>query len=142
MKERKRLTLKQEAWVKKTADTLNPTQAALQTYETKSYNTAGQIATENLNKPQLKERLLQVMAEKGIDNSFLLTKHKENVSQNKNLPARNTALDMFYRILGSYAPEETRNFNLNLNLDDPRVVEDRVNQLQDELRQLSEGVRE
>ena len=137
---RDRLTIKQERFIKKTVETLNPAEAVRQVYNVANDNSARQLASENLTKPNIREALLREFEKKELNNDLVSDKHKENIVQNKNLPARITAREMYYKITGAFAPERQERVSLNINLDDPRVVEDRVNQLQDELRQLSERV--
>ncbi len=131
------LTLKQRAWVQKTAQTLNATQAAREVYEIKgSDEVAKEIASENLAKPYLKAALLEELENQGVNFNWIVSKHKRNAGQDKNLPASNTALDMLNKIIGIYAPEERKNLNLNLNLSDPKAINDYIANLTDELRRL------
>jgi phage terminase small subunit len=58
-----KLTLKQQKFTKKVIEqiakdgTINGTQAALETYDTKDQAVAGQIAYENMKKPDVKEQI-------------------------------------------------------------------------------------
>lgn len=115
-----KLTLKQQKWVSLTAETLNPTEAARRVYDIKNDDTAKSIASENLAKPYLQQALDAKMLELGIDEHFLLTEHKKIIEQDRNLPAKNTAIDMAYRLKGVYAAEKHSNFNLNI----PQTVEE------------------
>ena len=132
-----KLTIKQERFVKKTVETLNPAEAARQVYDVATTETARAIASQNLTKLNIREALLREFEKKDLNNDLVSDKHKENIVQGKNLPARNTALDMFYKITGAYAPEERRETRLNININDLEAVEARIGQLNDEARSFT-----
>ena len=137
-----RLTIKQERFVKKTVETLNPAEAARQVYDAAKDKTFREIASENLAKPNIREALLREFEKKELNNDLVSDKHKENIVQNKNLPARNTALEMYYKITGAFAPERQERVSLNINLDDPRAIDNYLANLNEQLRSLKEEDRD
>lgn len=131
----KKLTLKQEKFVRITAKTLNPIEAVRQTYNLGAKkgkdkdNTASSIAVENMRKPAIKQELREVLAE-DIDSNKRSMLISRNATQSKNIPASNQALDMLNKIGGDYAPEKHINANVNItnnNID--KKLEDIINEL-------------
>lgn len=132
-----KLTLKQKAFIKETARTLNPTDAVRKVYqlgknggskkkELKN-NTANSIAYENLRKPDIQRGFKELLKNKLDDNerTRLLTR---NAKQDKNLPASNQALDMSIKITGDYEPEKKITLNItpdNVN----KLIEAKFNEL-------------
>lgn len=108
------LTFKQKAFIDGVLETMNPTEAAARAYKIKKRTTATAIGHENLQKPYIRNALLKAMEEKGISEVMLVKEHKKIVTQDKNLPAKNTALDMMYRLRGDYAPEKHASINLTI----------------------------
>jgi len=139
----RKLTLKQKKFVKITAKTLNPTEGAKQAYNLKGktglkdkhkqITLATTIASENMTKPDIVKAI-----EQEIDDLFEKDElkpiqiHKRNMAQNKNIPASNQALDMYYKIKGKYAPVKSINLNIN-----PQNIDNRIKELQNELKQLN-----
>src|SRR3990167_4516113 len=93
------------------------------------------MASENLTKPYLKEALEQAMEEQGITDDLLLKEHKKVIIQSKHLPSKNTAIDMAYKLKGSYAPDKKQVSNLNININDSEQVLKRLRDLKDELKE-------
>ncbi|OGE86319.1 MAG: hypothetical protein A3J48_02365 [Candidatus Doudnabacteria bacterium RIFCSPHIGHO2_02_FULL_46_11] len=112
--QQKKLTLKQSKWVDETINTTNPTEAVRRVYKVKNNNVAKSIAHENLTKPYLREAIMHKMAQAGLTADHLFNEHKKVVAQDSNLPAKNTALDMAYRLYGLYAPTKTQSFNIDI----------------------------
>lgn len=61
-----KLTMKQAKFVKGIAEGKPPTVSAQESYDVKSYGTAASIASENLNKPNVKAAIDAEMAKQGI----------------------------------------------------------------------------
>src|SRR3990167_7715086 len=95
------------------------------------------MASENLTKPYLKEALEQAMEEQGITDDLLLKEHKKVIIQSKHLPSKNTAIDMAYKLKGSYAPDKKQVSNLNININDSEQVLKRLKDLRDELKEAT-----
>ena len=71
-------------------------------------------AVELLHNEGFKKAVLDELNEAGLTEAKAAKLHTRNAVQEKNLPASNTALDMYYKIKGEYAPEKKVNINLNL----------------------------
>lgn len=80
--------------------------------------------------------LQETMAEIGLNDSIVEKTHKRNLKQNKNLPASNEAINIYHKIKGNYAPE--KKLSLNINIQDPQAVNKRIQDLEEELKQLNE----
>ena len=55
--------------------------------------------------------------------------------QSENISASNTALDIYFKLTGAYAPEKKTNLNINSDFEDPN---NRVKELLIELRRIGE----
>jgi phage terminase small subunit len=117
------LSKKQKGFVKDYVETGNGTQSALNNYDTKDYSTAGNIASENLEKPKIQDAIRSIAEQ--IPDNLLVEKHlellkkREKVFKNNNKTgvieevgedidafAVKSALDMAYKLKGSYSPEK------------------------------------
>jgi phage terminase small subunit len=107
------LSKKQKGFVKDYIETGNGTQSALNNYDTDNYNSANQIAIENLQKPTI-IAAIQSLAER-IDDETLVLKHKQFLNSDKE-EIGIKALDMGYKLKGSYAAEKNINININQEL--------------------------
>lgn len=58
----------------------------------------------------------EIMENYGLSEEEILREHKKVIVQDKNLPAKNTALDMVYKLKGSYAPTKSDNRSLNVKI--------------------------
>jgi len=137
---RKKLTLKQKAFVERTIETLNPTQAIREVYQLGSRggrqeSTAGAMAVENLNKPSIRQEILKRMEEKGLTGNTIATIHKRNIKQSKNYAASNTALDMLYQLQEAYPIQKTLNANINIDLS-PEQLKSKRQELEEELDRI------
>ena len=144
MEKLRKLTLRQSAFIDHTIETLNPTEAVRRTYNLGSLggkdteNTARMIASDNLTKPNIIQELKERMEKRGLTLDKITQVHKRNAVQSENLPASNTAVDMYYKIHGAYAPEKKMNVNIDLTGDDTaleaeiKAIRERLDQLDDE----------
>lgn len=115
-----KLTKKQQGFVKDYVETDNGTQAVLNNYDTKDENVAGVIAHENLRKPKI-AKVIESLAERITDDELLL-KHKEFLnSERQEIGIK--ALDMGYKLKGSYAPEKQVNLDINVDITNPKAME-------------------
>ena len=99
--------------------------------------TAGVKASRMLESVVFQKSLAEVMEEQGINNEIILREHKKVLVQDKHLPSKNTAIDMFYKLQGSYAPE--KKLTLNINTNDPEAINKRIADIKEELRLLNNG---
>ncbi len=118
------LTKKQKVFVKEYVKTENGTQSALKAYDTKDYSTAGNIASENLNKPKI-VAVLKTLAER-IPDDLVIEKHiallnktekKYNsdgdlVSEEIDVQAVKAGVDMSYKLKKAYETDEHQNINV------------------------------
>ena len=120
------LTKKQKVFVKEYLKTENGTQAALKAYDTDDYSTAGNIASDNLNKPKI-INAIKSLAEQ-IPDSLVIEKHiallnKTDEDGNIDTNAVKAGVDMSYKLKGAYAPEKSINLNVEANITDPKARE-------------------
>lgn len=130
-----KLTRKQKKFVKGYVETGNGTQTALEVYDTDDYSTAGNIASENLNKPKIqkaiedalpddllnKVHLEGLFATKTVFKNNNETKQIEAVSEEADFISRAKYLDMAYKRRGLYAPEKSVSVNVNVTEPAPKV---------------------
>lgn len=115
------LTKKQKGFVKDYIETGNGVQSALNNYDTDDYSTAGNIASDNLNKPKIQIAIKSIA--ESIPDELLVEKHLEllNASNDKgsiDSQAVGKGLDMAYKIKGTYAPEKSINLEINVTDED------------------------
>lgn len=135
------LTKKEKGFVKDYVKTGNGTEAALKNYDTKKYNTASAIATENLKKPHIVKAILSIADQ--IPDKLLAKRHLELLNKREHIKiddeiedvgpdtqAVSKGLDMAYKLKGAYAPEKSMNLNLNqpISVDDVDIqaIADRI----------------
>lgn len=133
----RKLTLKQSKWVEETVNTLNPTEAARKAYNAKNSDVAKSIASENLAKPYLREAIEARLQDIGVTDEYLLKEHKKIIEQDENLSAKNTAIDMMYKIKGTYAAEKTANINFDFP-SNPAEIDAKINELLEQLEVIRE----
>lgn len=153
--EHRKLTKKQKGFIKDYVETGNGTKAVMNNYDVKKEVTAANIATENLRKPYIAERIESIAEQ--IPDSKLLQVHLEGLEATKkqgvggmaigisegeiesmghtdifepDYVTRHKYLDTAYKLKGSYAPE--KNQNLNVNVD--------VKQNKETIRQIAQEV--
>ena len=120
-----KLTKKEEGFVKDYAKTGNGVQSALKNYDTEDYQTANQIAIQNLQKPIIQEaiksiaesipdeKVTQVILD-GMEANKRVTSMTEPDSIDPDHPTRLKSADMAIKLKGLYAPEKTLNINADL----------------------------
>ena len=121
--------IKQEFNATKTIEALEPS---------KSKAVASQTAHRMLSNVEFKTALQEEMSIQGIDDKFISRILKRNINQPKNISASNQAIDIHNKVLGNYAPEKKETVNLNINIQDPQAVTNRIHDIQQELGQLEE----
>lgn len=103
------LTLKEQAFIREVANTLNPTEAIRRVYDLGSKggkdknNTASAMASENLRKPKIKENLEQLLKRKKIDKHSRLDKLAD-IFYDKDKRSSIAANQEIAKMLGDYAP--------------------------------------
>ena len=116
---------------------LNATKAVKKYKPNLSNKVAGITASRMLDNDRFKNSLQEVMEEQGITDDLLLKEHKKVIIQSKHLPSKNTAIDMAYKLKGSYAPDKKQVSNLNININDSEQVLKRLKDLRDELKEAT-----
>lgn len=131
-----RLTKKQKGFVKDYIQTGNGVKSALNNYDTEDYNTANQIAIENLQRPII-QKAIESLADQ-IPDEDLIKVHKEGLNAGKTIFKNNNStgeieevgyepdyatrykyLDSAYKLKGSYAAEKS--VALNVTMDGQKV---------------------
>lgn len=128
-KDKKGLTIKQKKFVKAYIDNDgNGTQAALATYDTTDYDTANQIAIENLQRPTVKQAIEDALNNHGITIEKATQPIADGLQATKTIPTsdgfvegidhstRLKASGMALKLLGADQKEtQGTTFNLNFN---------------------------
>ena len=128
---RTKLTYKQEAFSRAyIKNKMNGVKTAKEVYNPTTYGSAHAIASENIQKPAVKKRIDELLNEILPEDKALSILNR-NITQEKNIPASNQALDMAFKIKGAYAPEKKLTVSLTVN----QVLE-REKLLLEELRLL------
>lgn len=117
------LTKKQKGFVKDYIETGIGSLAVKMNYDVKDDNTARNIASDNLTKPNIVKSIQEslpdvLLAQKHLEllNKIEIIRDSEgNTYEQPETQAVSKALDMAYRLKGSYAAEKTANVNLNLD---------------------------
>lgn len=84
-------TIKQRRFIGRAIETGNPTQAALDVYDTTKRNVASAIASENLRKPNVREAIEEGLASEGLTPGYIFGKLKRVLD--KGSEAKVTASD-------------------------------------------------
>lgn len=95
----------------------NGTKTAKELYNPKDDNSAATIASDNLRKPKVQEKLREAMEKAGLTHDFIAEATKRNIKQSKNYGASNSAIDIYHKLEGNYAPEKRANLNINVPAD-------------------------
>lgn len=111
---------------------LNGRKAALENYNTTDPHVASSIATENLTKPVFITAIQEELAAAGLTKAKAMQILDRNLSQEGHLPSSNAALDMLFKLTGSYAAE--RKLNLSLTL--PGDLDEAIGLLLEDYRRL------
>lgn len=86
-------------------------------YDVKNSLVASAMASDKLRKPNIMAYVNSKLDEYGYNDDNVKKQHLFVINQMADLRAKNTALDMFYKLTGKYAPEKSVNVNVNLKAD-------------------------
>lgn len=130
------LTRKQKGFVNDYLATGNGTQSALKNYDiqsSKPERVASVIAVENLAKPSIQKAIAERLPDDLLEQRHLELLNKREVIYTRTVAgevgemidqpdtqAVSKALDMAYKLKGSYAPEKNVTMNIPIPLDDLR----------------------
>jgi len=138
-KKDRKLSLKQKQFVKAYIENGgNATKAALETYNVKNYNTAHAIASENLQKPTIKQALGEVSERGGITNDYIFEKLKTAAEAGLGINAKNSdslnALALMVKINGLQPPQKTAHLRIEMK---KGYGEKSLDEIQKDLESLS-----
>lgn len=139
------LTRKQKGFVKDYIKTGNGEVSARNNYDVANDNTARSIASENLTKPNIKKAIADAIPDELLTERHLELLNKReivnDIDRGPDVQAVTKALDMGYKIKGTYAPEKNVNVNVELESDeDIKLIADQLNALHSRTNQESDGV--
>lgn len=126
-KKTRRLTKKQLGFTKDFIETGNGTEAALRNYDVEDENTAAVIASQNLRKPAIAEAIAEalpddLLAQRHLEllnkREVIRTPQGDMVTDQPDTQAVKAALDMAYKIKGTYAPEKRLTGHFDIDNDD------------------------
>ncbi len=138
------LTKKQRGFVKDYLETGIGTKAALNNYDVENskdpYKTASVISTENLDKPSIRNAILEALSDELLSEKHLALLNKVDKEGEVDVPAVSKGLDMAYKIKGSYAPEKSVNVNVEVEAS-PVIKEltDKLNEVYGRTSEPSDG---
>jgi phage terminase small subunit len=116
-KELQPLTVKQRKFVKAYVDSDgNGVHAALKAYDVENPSTAGSIASQNLDKPNVRAEIEKALAELNITKSYILGGFKRLADHDDNGMVKNRALENLADISEMYPNKGT-----NLELGDGKL---------------------
>ena len=133
-----KLTVKQARFVKAYIENdCNGRSAALEAYDTDDPGSAASIASENLNKINVRQAILAALPEAQISAGYLARKLREGLESTRytltgkqcydEVPdnnARLKALDTAFRLVGAYAPtlSESKRAQVSVHITEPILV--------------------
>ena len=115
------------------ANNMNGTKTVEELQPEMSHHVAKSRATEMLSNPVYQREIVNVMEEKGLDDTVVTESHKRNLIQAHSYSASNQAIDIYHKVKGNYAPE--RHESVSLHLSGKELV-DAIKALQSELTDL------
>lgn len=103
------LTLRQQLFCEKYLEFRgNGVQAIFESgYKVKNARVAAAIASENLTKPNIIAYVNSQLEKYGFNDDNVTREHLFLINQYSDLQAKNKAVDMYYKLKGTYAPEKT-----------------------------------
>lgn len=142
-----KLTKKQRGFIRDYVLTENGVQSALKNYDVQDYKTASVIASENLDKPYIADEInrVRMSAAEMLSDELLAERHLEllnkrevyrigygedteyEVSDQPDTQAVKAALDMAYKLKGSYAAEKS--VVVNVELESDATIDELTNRL-------------
>ena len=112
------LTIKQRKFIARTIETGNATQAAVEIYNGKDIKTARGIASENLQKPAIKEAIDKALEARGVNPEYIISRLQKNIEAGIGVEAKATDANKALSILAnmmmnSSKQEENVTYNFN-----------------------------
>lgn len=141
----RKLSVKQRAFVKKLIERKgNATQAAMDVYDAKNYNTAHVIASENLQKPTIQKEIELALERAGLNDEYISELLREATVAGIGQKATNSdtlrGIEMMLKVKGAF-PDKMHK-SAHLRIDYRQELEKKsVKELEEELRRVGEETR-
>lgn len=116
------LTDKEKAFVVEKAKGKTNTQAALASYEVTSLDSAKNIGSQLMSKPEVQMAIDELMEFHNIGRSFRISRLAQHINHNDPVVSLK-ALDLSWKLDGSYAPEKSMNISIDYNATSKRIEE-------------------
>jgi hypothetical protein len=115
------MTLKQRQFVKKYLENKgNGTQAAMDVYNAKNYNTAHVIASENLHKPTIQRGIEQALEHAGLSDKYISDMLRKATEAGLGKKADNAdslrGIEMMLKLKGAFPKQIIQSAHLRINL--------------------------
>jgi len=105
------LTEKEQLFAIEKAKGVTATQAAMKSYECSSLQSAKAIGSQLMGKPEIREAIEDLMESHGLTRAYRVKKLKQHVDHaDPGISLK--ALDMSYKLDGSYAPEKHQHISI------------------------------
>lgn len=108
---KRKLTLKEEGFIRDVVKTKNLTQSALNNYNVKSKEVASQIGSQNFRKLHIRTEIVEAFNRQGLDTTKVFETHKRNLLQDKHLGVSQSAIVDYYELTGIKKKEDNTNTN-------------------------------
>lgn len=126
-KKKKKLTLKEQSFVKEVLETNNPTEAADRVYNTKSREISSVMGTQMMNKEHIRGAVMEAMDNAGLTIDYLMVEQKKVVDQEDNLNVKQRGIEHSSLLLDAYAPKQTEHKSVNISIE-AQIKDARISQ--------------
>lgn len=143
VKKKRRLTVKQRKFVKGVLMGKSGTQAALETYDTDDVKVAGAIASENLQKPSIREAIEEALSGNDLSLKLVTGNLKKLANSEPEKVSADTVLKANVEILklyGAYPGTKHLNIGVNLNAKVKDMTFDEAKQALSKLRGSNDSI--
>ena len=142
-------TIKQKQFVKRYIENGgNGTQAAMDVYNAKNYNTAHAIAVDNLQKPTIRREIEQAMEAKGLTNEYISELLKEATVAGLGQKATNSdtlrGLELMLRVKDAFPSkvQKTAHLRIDYKQEKEELMKMSAKELELELKNTLERTKE
>lgn len=143
------MTIKQKQFVKRYIENNgNGTQAAMDVYDAKNYNTAHAIAVENLQKPTIKREIEETMEAKGLTNEYISELLREATVAGLGQKATNSdslrGIEMMLKVKGAFPSkiQQSAHLRIDYKQEKEELMKMSPSELKEELRKTMERTAE
>lgn len=116
------------------ANGLNATATILAEKPTMGKEVAKVAGSRMVANANFQKALLDEMEAQGLSDRLVIQAHRENIEQSENLPARNTAIDMYYKVKRVYEDSSEKHLHLHTT---PDSIASRLAELEQELKRIN-----